>query len=890
LSDQSHIATGATAEELWQMALRCRESGDDAAAVELLRQVADTLPDNPRPWLAIGQIQQTAGDLTSALASFRQAGDIDPFDMTARIAQAAVAEALDRPDDAVAILAEAIDFAPDDVDVRLNYARALTGAGRHEDATAIGLETHSLAPDDKLVNFHLGNLFDDLGQPERACEFYTRAYHVDRDPAVANNLANTMSRTGDTDGAITLIREAISAHPDMPECWHTLGGFLLSKEDFAAAGEAFERVLALSPGDFGGLVGKARVFRFSGDVAAACNVYEQALQQSPDVAMIHAELAMAHLDLNERDAAEAGLRRALALDETRIDDWVTLANILRERKASTEALAAVNRALALDPERAAALVIAADIAYEAADRERAFGLIDKALDIARNDRDIALLVPISGVFERWSESGRALTVIEDILDIEPDNMVARSRQFDLALSLCDWDKYDELCNSRIAELERSLDDGNGLSTDVFNLQALPISYELTARAARIAARRIAHEARKTEASEPLDHAPRRHEKIRVGYLLAYTWQHSLPLVLKELIHRHDRDRFEIYGYSITACAGTDFSRAYRAAFDRFRDIPASRPFTAAKMIHGDEIDILIDVTGLTSLNTMPISSFRPAPVQMHAYGYSITTGADYIDYLITDETYIPPAWEAFGPEKLVYLPGCFLPTKRPETSATYRPTREDCGLPTHGTVFCNFNHPCKFEPTAFAAWMRILQRTPGSALWLGRYFDDTVTSLRRQAERHGIDGERLVFAPLLKHDQHLARLGLADLALDCLHHGGGVTTMDALWTGVPVLTVLGNTPASRLGATLDRAAGIPDLVRPDLDDYVDYAACLASAPTELRALKDKLLSDRLTSPLFDNEAYAHHVDAALAAAWENYCAGHQPRRIVVDNKDRVSFG
>jgi protein O-GlcNAc transferase len=296
------------------------------------------------------------------------------------------------------------------------------------------------------------------------------------------------------------------------------------------------------------------------------------------------------------------------------------------------------------------------------------------------------------------------------------------------------------------------------------------------------------------------------------------------------------------------------------------------------MINGDGIDVLIDVSGLTSINNMPICSFRPAPVQMHAFGYSITTGADYMDYLLTDRTYIPEEWEAVGPEKLAYMPDTFMPTKRPtHIGAPVR--RGDLGLPEDAIVFCNFNHPCKFEPTIFSAWMEILSRVPGSVMWFGDWIKDTRDNLARAAAERGIGAERLIFADIIDHPSHLARLQQVDLALDNLHHGGGVTSLDALWAGLPLPTILGDKPGGRLGATLCNAAGVPEMVQPDLPSYIERAVELANDAGQRAALRQRLIVGRDSQPLFDNERFMRNYDDVIAAVWDIHLSGQPPRRI-----------
>lgn len=354
----------------------------------------------------------------------------------------------------------------------------------------------------------------------------------------------------------------------------------------------------------------------------------------------------------------------------------------------------------------------------------------------------------------------------------------------------------------------------------------------------------------------------------------------MPLVMREVALAHDRTEFDVFGYCTQQCNGSPFSRSFRAAFDRFVDVPKSSPHTAAEMIHCDGIDILVDVTGHTPGSCLPIMSLRPAPVQVHAIGYGLTTGADYIDYLITDRNFQPPEWRQYCSEKLVYLPDIFLPAVRQYPSESTL-TRSDLGLPENAVVFINFNDPYKFGPSMFSVWMRILKRVPDSVLWLGDWSENATANLRAAAASDGVDPGRLIFAGIVKHDAHVARLTLADLALDNEYHGGGVNTADALSAGAPLITVSGNTPAALLGATLSTAASVTDLIASDLAQYEELAVAVALDKERLTALREKLSNGREHAPLFDLDRHRRHLEEGFKMIWRHYRQGAAPKDITV---------
>jgi protein O-GlcNAc transferase len=338
------------------------------------------------------------------------------------------------------------------------------------------------------------------------------------------------------------------------------------------------------------------------------------------------------------------------------------------------------------------------------------------------------------------------------------------------------------------------------------------------------------------------------------------------MVLRGIVERLDRNRFEAIGYSLQRCDDTSFSQRFRPVFDTFKDLPLFEPDRAAEIVAADRLDILIDTTGHTGISCLPLLAQRPAPVQAHYLGYGLTSGADYVDYLVTDPQFMPPEWAQYCSERLVYMPDSFMATTR----APFAPaatSRAAEGLPEDALVLANFNHPCKLEPRMFSLWMRLLQAAPDAVLWLGGWAVATRESLTRFAAAQGVDPRRLIFARILPHAFHLNRLKLADLALDNLYHGGGVTTVDALWAGLPLLAVKGATPAGRLGASLSHAAGLDDLVTDSLEQYEATGLALLQDRERLRALKARLVANLPHCALFDGERYQRHFEAALDLMW-----------------------
>jgi predicted O-linked N-acetylglucosamine transferase (SPINDLY family) len=289
-----------------------------------------------------------------------------------------------------------------------------------------------------------------------------------------------------------------------------------------------------------------------------------------------------------------------------------------------------------------------------------------------------------------------------------------------------------------------------------------------------------------------------------------------------------------------------------------------------------EIDIAVNLGGHTLGSRTGIFALRAAPVQVSYLGYPGTMGAAYIDYLIADRTTITEQDQVHYLEKIVYLPDTYQvnDSKRPIAAQAF--SKAESGLPQTGFVFCCFNSNYKIMPNTFDSWMRILMQVEGSVLWLLEDHARTVANLKKEAERRGVNEQRLVFAKPLPLEEHLARHRLADLFLDTLPYNAHTTASDALWAGLPVLTCTGETFASRVAASLLNAIHLPELITSTTDAYEALAVELATNPELLRAIKDKLAGNRLTTPLFDTRLFTRNLESAYTEMAGRYQAGLAP--------------
>ena len=345
---------------------------------------------------------------------------------------------------------------------------------------------------------------------------------------------------------------------------------------------------------------------------------------------------------------------------------------------------------------------------------------------------------------------------------------------------------------------------------------------------------------------------------------------------------HDRSRFETTAISWGPEQDTEFSRRLKTSFERFIDTSSLSDQDIADLIRKLEIDIVVDLHGFAGVGRLATFARRPAPVQVNYLGYAGTMGADYYDYILADATIIPQQHFAFYSENVAWLPDSFMASNSLRRIAEHTPPRGELGLPETGFVFCCFNQSFKINPETFEVWMRLLHAVDGSVLWLKDNDPASTQNLRREAEQRGIAPERLVFAPSVPDvADHLARHRQADLFLDTLHYNAHTTASNSLWAGVPLITCLGSTFASRVAASLVRAAGLPELVTESLADYEALALTIARDPSLLASLKAKLARNRNTFPLFDTALFTRNVEAAYTEMWRRTQRGEPPTHIAV---------
>ena len=682
--------------------------------------------------------------------------------------------------------------------------------------------------------------------------------------------ALALQEKGELARAASLYQEALALAPDRPSVMNNLATVYIGLKRFAEALDLCGRLLERDPGDDVAVLNLGACQFELGSVAAALDSFEAAVRLRPDSADAHNNRGNALLALQRPQEALASYDRALAIRSDYADAHYNRGNALLALQRRQEALASYDRALAIRSDYADAHYNRGNTLLKLGRQEDALASYDRFL--ALRPRHAGALNNRGLVLQNLNRREELIPNYQMLLDVAPDHPYIRGYLLNARLNCCDWSGYDD----SVAQVAQSVN--AGVRADApFNFLATSHSPADQLRCAQTC---VADEY--PEVSYALWKGERyRHGKIRLAYVSADLHGHAMSYLLAGLYEAHDRSRFEVTAISLGPDRKDAMRGRLKAAFDRFIDAHGVDDRTIATRLRELEIDIAIDLQGYTWGCRPGIFAHRAAPVQVNYLGYPGTMGARYLDYIIGDRWVIPPESQSCYSEKVIYLPDCYQANDDKRRIAARTPPRAELGLPEQGFVFCCFNNNYKISPRVFDVWMRLLGRVEGSVLWLLQDNPLAGRNLREEARRRGIAPERLVFAPRVSMEDHLARQRQANLFLDTLPYNAHVTASDALWAGLPLLTRLGSAFAGRVAASLLNAVGLGDLVASTWEEYEQMALRLATDRTLLEAVRARLARNRSTHPLFDTDRFRRHIEAAYVAIWERAERGEAPAGIAV---------
>lgn len=748
-------------------------------------------------------------------------------------------------------------------------ASAANARGQYADAVAWCRKALQAEPKLAEAWYHLGLALQGQGQKRKAAEALLKAAGCASDNADAqNSVGLKLLEMGSLAEAEQCLLQAIRLAPDFAFAYVNLGQLREKQQRLPEAETALRRSLEIQPDlaaahcNLGGVL-NAQLR--SQEAVDACRV---ALARQSDLAPAWNNLALGLLKLKQFREAEAAARKAIQLTPRFADAWGNLACALYESRQYSSALAAAGEALSIDSHLLESWVLASAIQLALYQYVAAETSARKAIDLA------------PAAIDAWSALTRALLALKRYADaavaarrvvqLDPAIRFMPGSLLHARMHVCDWLGFDESVQALRDKL-----DGGVLAATPFPVLALVDDPALQKRTANLYATEV------FPASAELGPCPPWpvHSRIRIGYFSADLHNHATAYLMAELFELYDKSRFELIAFSFGPPHEDAMRHRLMAAFDRFVDVRDKTDIEIAQLARELEIDIAVDLKGYTEDSRAGIFAYRTAPVQVSYLGYPGTLGADYMDYIVADATVIPDTAVDAYTEKVIWLPDSYQVNDRKRQVSPRVLTRAELGLPEDGVVFCCFNSTYKITPPVFGLWMQILSQVPDSVLWLLEDEPMARRNLTQAAEAAGVAATRLVFAQRMPADEHLARHACADLFLDTLPYNAHTTTSDALWTGLPVLTRVGKSFASRVAASLLKAVGLPEMIVESESAYVERAVGLARDPAQLAELRQHLLAQRQCLPLFDAARFARHLEDAFMHIYAHSQNGLPPEHV-----------
>lgn len=671
--------------------------------------------------------------------------------------------------------------------------------------------------------------------------------------------------------------QIIRAEPKCFDALHLLGVLKAERGHRAEAERLIRKALAVNPRSAEALNNRANVLESLGRYDEALASCEKALEIRPDFAEALSNRGNILHDLRRHDEALESYEKALALRPDHPKALSNRAEVLRDLNRLDESLASCDRALAIEPDLAEALNNRGIALHELKRPAEALASFDRAL--ARRPDYVKALANRARLLSDLGRNGEALASYEAALRVGTGAAGSiegqiRSECLLLKRQVCDWTTYSQ-DRRRLAE-----------TIDTGTMPVLPfvvLDWLDDPARQRRAARRLIESLKPPAAAVFPERARGPRERIRVGYVSPDFREHATGHLTAELFELHDRARFELCAISLASDDGSPMRSRLIKPFEHFFEDRRLSDLEIARHMRTMEIEVAVDLGGITRGCRPGILAYRPAPIQVNYLCYAGTMGADFIDYIIADGFLIPEGQEAEFTEKVVRLPHCYQPNDRQRELAKAPVGRAEAGLPDGAFVFACFNNTAKLAPEMFDVWMRLLRSVPAAVLWLLSGDETARANLCREAEARGIAADRLCFATRLPVPDHLARHRLADLFLDTLPYNAHTTASDALWAGLPVLTCAGRSLAARVAGSLLLAVGLPELITTSLEQYEALALKLARDPSLLGALRARLERNRPSAPLFDTVRYCRHLESAFRTMHERWQRGEAARSFAVSD-------
>ncbi len=682
----------------------------------------------------------------------------------------------------------------------------------------------------------LGTAYAHLGELEISLQYYQKCLKLRNDShQLLFNIARVLEDMMRYDEALAHYDSALSLRPNYVDAWINKGVILVGLLRFDEALKHYDEAIRLDFNNYQPYFNKANTLNKLKRYEEALVEYDRAISLRPNYAEAFSNKSVTLNKLKQHSLALELCNSALSLSPDHPEALVNKGISLQALRRYEEALMYFDRALSLSPDHVEALA----------------------------NKGISL--------QALGHYDQALINFYKAFYLNPDMDWIYGDLFFTKMKICSWDNFYEC----LEKLRKKILLDKKPSNPFLTLAVSNDSFLHKYTAEGYVANRFPYNSSLGEI-----HKVKKPNKLRIGYFSADFRNHAMAFLTAELFELHDKTRFEIIAFSFVADDKSQMNVRLNQSFNQFIDVSSRSDFEIAQLARQLEIDIAIDLMGHTQDSRTGIFSYRVAPIQLSYIGYLGTLGANYIDYLVADRVLVPRGSEQFYSEKMVFLPS-YQVNDRKRIISTKQFSREELGLPRDEFIFCCFNNNYKILPKTFDSWIQILKAVTKSVLYLYAENPWAMENLKKEAESRGINSDRLVFAKVAPYAEYLARYKVCDLFLDTFPYNAGTTASDALWAGLPVLTLQGQSFASRVASSLLTAIDLPELITTSQREYEDLAIDLAKNPHKLANLKKKLATNRNSKPLFDTPLFTKKLEEAYVQIYERYHQDLPPDHISI---------
>jgi predicted O-linked N-acetylglucosamine transferase (SPINDLY family) len=852
-----------TNQQLLQQGLRHHQAGRFPDAEATYRQILARDPNDAEALHLLGMLAKQAGQFETAIQLLRQAIRLKPSHAAAHNNLGNTLKAFRQYEEAIAEYREAIRLRPDLADAFINLGNALMALEKNDEAIAAYRRSIQLAPGVAEVHSNLGHLLTTMGRLEEAIAACREAVRLRPNlPEAHNNLANALKKSVKTDEAIDSYREAIRLRPDFTEAHYNLGISLQTAGRRDEAIAAYRQAIQLKPDYAEAWSDLGNAIRETEDLDEATWCYRRSINANPNYAPAHYNLGLVLFKQEKVDEAIESHQTAVLLKPDFVEALCSLGNLLRDANRASEAIPFYRRAIAARPDHADAHYLLGTALQKTDAFADAIAAYRETLrlkpdhDMAHND--------LGNAFYSDGQLDESIAAYRQAIRLNPRLAIAHSN---LGFALSNVGQIDQSIAASRQALELKPDYQKGHGGMLFSLLYHP-GYDTKMLFDELQQWNRAHAA-SIERFTEYPNSPDPQRRLRVGYVSPDFRQHTISMNLIPLFKHHDRRQFEIFCYANVA-RPDDLTAEYRGYADQWRDISSLTDAEAIEQIREDQIDILVDLALHTAQNRVLIFAAKPAPVQATFAGYPGSTGLQTIDYRLTDAYLDPPRLDdQFYSESSYRLPNSFWCYEPLGTRVEVNP------LPakTNGYLtFGSLNSFRKVNEPVLLLWAQVLKAVDNSRLIM---LSPPGSHRRRALEfllSKGVEGDRVEFVTQSGRSKYLEYYHRIDISVDTLPYNGHITSLDSIWMGVPVVTLIGKTVVGRAGVSLLTNVGLPELIAHTPEQFVQITSELAGNLNRLAELRATLRGRLESSPLMDAPGYTRDVESAYRQMWSTWCS------------------